>query len=383
MESRKMGKNPKVRIGLRELAAQPSGPFVLWDSGDGSVKGFCARRQFSDVITYSVIYRTKEGQQRWYKLGHHGVWTPSQAREKARQIRFAADNGKDPALERHELRSGATVAELCDEYVADMESHKLNGKATSTKKSDRSRVEKHIKPQLGKLRVAATTQLQIENFMNGCSPGSAKRLMQLLGAIFSFGIKKGLLKDNPCKGIVKPADVRKTRRLSVPEYTQLGTALNGSATVPHDIFLFLAVSGWRSSEARLLKHSEIDLERHTATLGDTKTGVSVRPLSSAAIEIINRQPPTNGEYVFALQGRPFSNIHPHWHKLEMPKDVTQHTLRHSFASLAADLGLADSTIAGLIGHKQQSITSGYLHLDKTLVTASNTVAAETLKLMRC
>ena len=175
----------RVRIGMREVAAmQPN--TVLWDL---EVRGFCARRQFSDVITYSVIYRTKEGQQRWFKLGHHGVWTPTQARDKARQIRFAADNGKDPARERHELRSGATMAELCDDYLADMESHKLNGKAASTKKSDRSRVEKHIKPKLGRHRVAAITQLQIENFMNECSPGSAKRLMQLLGAVFSFGIK--------------------------------------------------------------------------------------------------------------------------------------------------------------------------------------------------
>ena len=104
-----MGRNSRVKIGLREIAAQPSGPFVLWDS---EVSGLCARRQFSDIITYSVIYRTKEGQQRWFKLGHHGVWTPTQAREKARQIRFAADNGADPSKDRHELRSGATLAEL-------------------------------------------------------------------------------------------------------------------------------------------------------------------------------------------------------------------------------------------------------------------------------
>jgi hypothetical protein len=89
-----------VRIGRRELAAQPPRPFVLWGSGDGSVKGFCARRQFSNVITYSVIYRTKEGQHRWFKFGHHGVWTPTQARERVRQIRFAADNGNDPAAEK-------------------------------------------------------------------------------------------------------------------------------------------------------------------------------------------------------------------------------------------------------------------------------------------
>jgi hypothetical protein len=80
-----VGKNPRVRTGLRELAAQPPGPFVLWDN---DAKGFCARRQFSDLITYSVIYRTRDGRQRWYKPGHHGDWTPKQARDKARQIAF-------------------------------------------------------------------------------------------------------------------------------------------------------------------------------------------------------------------------------------------------------------------------------------------------------
>jgi integrase len=69
-------------------------------------------------------------------------------------------------------------------------------------------------------------------------------------------------------------------------------------------------------------------------------------------------------------------------KLKMPSDVTPHVLRHSLASLAADLGHADSTIAGLIGHKQQSMTSRYLHLDKALVSAANIVAVETLRLMR-
>ena len=66
----------------------------------------------------------------------------------------------------------------------------------------------------------------------------------------------------------------------------------------------------------------------------------------------------------------------------MPKDVTPHTLRHSFASLAGDMGLADSTIAGLLGHARSSITSRYIHLDKALIVAANEVAEETLRLMR-
>jgi integrase len=111
--------------------------------------------------------------------------------------------------------------------------------------------------------------------------------------------------------------------------------------------------------------------------------MSVRPLSNVAIEIIKRQEQSAAPYVFAYQhGKPVNNLSPHWQKLEMDKSITPHVLRHSFASLSADLGLADSTIAGLIGHKQQSMTSRYLHLDKTLINASNLVAAETLRLMR-
>jgi integrase len=62
---------------------------------------------------------------------------------------------------------------------------------------------------------------------------------------------------------------------------------------------------------------------------------------------------------------------------------TPHTLRHNFASLAADMGLADHTIAGLLGHVRHSITSRYMHLaDKALIEAVDLVANETLRLMR-
>jgi hypothetical protein len=142
----------KGKIGLREIAAMPQGPFLIWDS---EVRGFNVRRQFSSAITYSVIYRAQDGRQHWLKIGRHGVWTPTLAREKDKSVLLAVDMGKDPSAERHALRNGATVSELVDDYLADMDAHKLNGKKASTKKADKSRIENHIRPRLGKLRVAA------------------------------------------------------------------------------------------------------------------------------------------------------------------------------------------------------------------------------------
>jgi integrase len=66
----------------------------------------------------------------------------------------------------------------------------------------------------------------------------------------------------------------------------------------------------------------------------------------------------------------------------LPADVTPHTLRHSFASLAGDLGYSESTIATLIGHKGQSITSRYVHAaDAVLLAAADAVATQTAALM--
>ena len=188
-----------------------------------------------------------------------------------------------------------TVADLCDEYSA-----RENGKKPATIRSYTSRIKLHIKPKLGKLRVASVTSEQVEDFVRGLSIGSQARCLGLLGVMFEWAVKRKLRENNPVRGIDKPKDVKKTRRLSEAEYVQFGAALNGDSI--SDIFLLLAVTGFRSSEARLLKWSEVDLERSTAILNDTKTGTSVRPLSGAAIQIINRQSKNEVIYVFGKHG---------------------------------------------------------------------------------
>ena len=363
----------RAKISLKAIAAMPLNS-IIWDT---EIHGLNVRRQFSSVVTYSIVYRTLDGVQRWQRIGRHSVWTPDLARKQARSVLMARDLGKDPSADRMALRSAPTVSELCDEYSA-----RENGKKASTIKGDRSRIGMHIKPKLGNLKVASVTSEHVEDFMRSLSIGNQSRTVGLLGAIFNYGIKRKLMTVNPCVGVEKPTQTKRTRRLNDGEYAQLSAALNGG--IISDIFLLLTVTGWRSGEARLLKWSECDLERSTAILEDTKTGVSVRPLSNIAIEIIKKQKQSGAPYVFDYgHGKPIDQLRYQWRKLDMAKDVTPHVLRHSFASLGADLGLADSTIAGLIGHKQQSITSRYLHLDKTLISAANIVANETRRLMRC
>jgi integrase len=68
--------------------------------------------------------------------------------------------------------------------------------------------------------------------------------------------------------------------------------------------------------------------------------------------------------------------------VELPSDVTPHTLRHSFASLAGDLGYSEPTIGALIGHKGHTMTSRYLHAaDAVLLAAADVIADRTAELM--
>jgi integrase len=89
----------------------------------------------------------------------------------------------------------------------------------------------------------------------------------------------------------------------------------------------------------------LDLPRRTARLPDTKTGESVRPLSSAACDLLQKIgpgkgsalvfPPSRGDGIMTGFPTVFERIAK---KGGLPKDITPHIPRHSFASLAADLG---------------------------------------------
>lgn len=416
----------RTRIGLREVRALGPGEEV-WDTG---VAGFGARRQRSEAVAYILMFRTGDGRLRRFTIGRHGApWTPDTARDRARELLVDVSKGIDPATEKKEKRHAATVADLCDQYIEDAEAGRLLtrrglAKKASTLLTDRGRIAGHIKPQLGTLKVPSVTRRDIERFMHAIAAGETKkrqktakrgglsilrggkgtasRTVGLLGAIFTYAQRKGLRSDNPVHGVVRYADNTRERRLSDDEYKALGIGLAKAAEAPPApksprkgsppptglwpaalaCARFLALTGWRSGEALGLRWGMVDLARRTALLPDTKTGRSMRPLSRAACKVLIGLgggaadalvfPPTRGEG--AMSGFPsmFARI---TKAGGLPLDITPHVLRHSFASVAADLEYSEITIGTLIGHKGHSITSRYTHAaDAVLLAAADRVA---------
>jgi integrase len=419
------------RIGLREIRAL--GPnSTIFDGGTGSVPGFGARRRMSHHVSYFVMYRTQDGRQRRYTIGTHGApWTPETARTKAQQVLMAAKiEGTDPNDEKKARRSAATVAELCDMYMEDAEAGRLLtrrgiAKKASTVLTDRSRIDTHIKPLMGTMKVPSVTREDVERFMHRIAEGAtrkrvktgrkrglsnvrggkgtASRTVGLLSAIFTYAQRKRMITEHPVRGVIRYADRRRQRRLSDDEYAALGRALAAAAAPPLprkdgktaraiwpaavQAARFLALTGWRSGEALTLRWAMLDLPRRTARLPDTKTGESVRPLSSAACDLLQKIgpgkanalvfPPSRGDGIMTGFPTVFERIAK---KGGLPKDITPHILRHSFASLAADLGCSELAIATLLGHRAGSVTARYTHAaDDVLLSLADRVAAATLR----
>jgi integrase len=311
-------------------------------------------------------------------------------------------------------RKAITVAELCRQYLADAEAGRLLtrrkiAKKESTLTSDRGRIARHVIPLLGRMPVKTVRREDVERFMHDVAAGKtatrektkprglsivrggrgvAGRTIGLLGAIFTYAVRQGIRIDNPVHGVVRFAE---GRRLIDDEYRMLGMALSRSRQEkvwqPAIAATWLMIlTGWRRGEVLGLRWSEIE-RRTTTRLADTKTGASIRPLSELAVAVIQSQPRI-GDVVFASRSgeTPIVGYRKMWLRIaalgDLPADITPHVLRHSFASLAADLGYNEPTIASLLGHKTHSITSRYMHsADAVLLAAADAVANATTKLM--
>lgn len=381
--------------------------FVLWDS---ELKGFGLRVRPSGARTYIVQYRAGRGRaaiNRKVSIGRHGSpWTPDRAREEARRLLGAVANGSDPAADRARERRDMTVGDLCDLYLAEGCDHKKN----TTLATDRGRIERHIRPLLGRKRIGALTSTDIEKFLRDVAKGkteadvktrkhgraivrggrgTASRTTGLLGGILTFAVKRKLISVNPVHGVPRYPDGSSMRFLSAEELVRLGSALRdaeaeGANTKAIAIIRLLALTGGRLSEISALQWSYVRLDDECIVLPDSKTGAKIIRLGAPALQLLvglTGSLATGPVFVFPNEKGTgsYQGVAKIWRLVRAAaeiKDVRLHDLRHSFASVGVSRGESLPIIGALLGHADAKSTSRYAHLsDDPVRSAAQSISS--------
>ncbi|WP_044335646.1 tyrosine-type recombinase/integrase [Sphingomonas hengshuiensis] len=399
-------------------AARPGDKqYIVWCS---DLKGFGVCVLPSGTLTYVVDYRTAEDIRRRMTIGRHGKITAEEARKIAIATLGEAVKGGDPAGERATRREAMTMSELCTQYIAAMEKGLILGKSGRPKKAstiytDKGRINGHIVPLLGTRRVIDLKAADIKRFLKDVAAGktaktkrtakhrgksivrggngTAARTTGLLGGILTYAFDEGIIERSPAIGVKKPTGKKKKRRLSPEEFAVLGAALRqaeaeGECQQLIDAVWITLFSGCRRGEVINLKWSEIDVPGSALRLEDSKEGESVRPAGARLLERlarIERVEDCEKVLVPGRGGEVFGGLPNGWLRLRKRAgftDVTLHTLWHSFASVAADLGYSEPTIGSMLGHSSSTITGRYIHqLDAVLIAAADRVANAVFEMM--
>ena len=176
------------------------------------------------------------------------------------------------------------------------------------------------------------------------------------------------------------------------EIKKLGAAMrhaerNGESPVALAIVRFLALTGFRISEGQGVQRHWLNAGVGYVAFPDTKSDAQIRAIGPSAAKIAASQPARgNNPYVFPsdITDGHFTSAKACLFRLCASvgiEGVTPHTLRHTFGSVAGDLGFSELTIRALLGHAAQSVTQGYVHIDEALKLAVTRTCEEIASLL--
>ena len=164
--------------GLEPSKVGVKGSYLFaWDQ---ELRGFGVQVMPSGLKSFVLQYRNGEGRSGGLFLAasDHDV---EEARKEARILLGKIAKGVDPADEKPPEGDILTIAEVCDWYLTEAEAGRILGKSRrpikpSTLRMDRSRIEAHLNPLLGKRQIGKLKLGDIEGAQADIATGKTSRL---------------------------------------------------------------------------------------------------------------------------------------------------------------------------------------------------------------
>ncbi|MGH8284055.1 MAG: tyrosine-type recombinase/integrase [Gammaproteobacteria bacterium] len=308
-------------------------------------------------------------------------WTLTAARERLDKLKAEVILGVHHNLNSNQpvYKSFRTVAEAYLEW------------AKSTKLSwehDSWRTRKHLLPYFGNRDIASITTGDVEKLkqdllIKSLDGSTVNRVVALLSSIFNFERKHNSTLKNPIRGEVKKLrePIKETIPLDEAELTKLlKTASNNQRN--HVLIALAIFAGLRASEVLGLEWKRVDFKEKELHICQTAVKTNVRdttksgkkrivPISAQLHAILLQHyhnKDTSGFVIKSYTGERLHKVQDIFSKMRLEsgirREVTFHTLRHTFATNAANKGVNLPTLQQWMGHSDIKTTMRYIYVDK-------------------
>ncbi|MBP1531104.1 MAG: tyrosine recombinase XerD [Bacteroidaceae bacterium] len=234
------------------------------------------------------------------------------------------------------------------------------------------------------------TLLQLDQFAarlhdSGSSAKTVARVLAGVRSFYRFLLMEKEITTDPTELLVSPNRGEYLPQvLTIDEIDRLEQAIDQSRNEgvrDHAIVEVLYACGLRVSELCQLRFSDLFLEDGYLHVRGKGQKDRLVPVAQSTVEELRRwfavrqaisARPGEEDYVFLSPQRGrhlsritvFHNIKQYAHAAGITKEISPHTLRHSFATHLVERGANLRGVQALLGHESISTTEIYLHLDR-------------------
>lgn len=345
------------------------------------------------------------GKQQNMKLGEYGLFKFSELCALAIKYKKEIQDGHDPKAEmdekvKAEEKHRAARRPVRDVVLEYLERHSKTLTAGSYR-ADASLANLHVIRKIGDIMLDELDRAKLQDLYNDIKKektiACANHVYAFVSSFLNWCELYGYRSENsnPSKFIKREASKGiEAITLELGQYKKLFEAFNkGIEDEPYTKTAFqalqlLALTGCRHSEISGLRKDELDLENNLLRLKHRKgqrarNAIMKVPLGNPAVALLEqlRAEYPNSEYVFPSpinHDKPITDLRKAfvWSLAQAKlKHMRIHDLRHSFGTMAVDIGEDAYMLRHVLGHAQQSTTDIYLHpRDKRKISLANNVA---------
>jgi integrase len=349
------------------------------------LRGFGIRVAASGRRTFTVRYLL-HGKRYRRDLGVYGVTTGyAAARAEAERIISEARNDRDPFISAALLKKAdiSTFHGLCARYLEDpAPGRKGRVLSNETRKGLTRVIEKELLPVWGPRDPNSIQPEEIEAWVRGVAAGEgrkkpvpylANRSFDYMAMVYSWAIRRRLLRYTPFVGLEKPfAEQKRTRVFSNDELRRLFKALEKAPKQIAGLWLMLFYTANRLRETLRMEWSWIDREKKYLVLPEAVTKNKrehLIPLVPQALKLLDTLEGLAGGSPYVFPGPKGSAMN--WVQKACDrimaaagiKDGRHHDTRRIIQTNMAEMGVAPHVADMVLNHAIKGAPKSRAHYD--------------------